>query len=101
MIGDLPYPGLIGRMLTSLKKRAYRRIGHPPSPCARTERGGGRCRNSVHCPCLADAGCEKIQRYLISPPLPPNNVRTLKDAGVQLGRLLVRDLHLFIIDHLQ
>lgn len=49
----------------------------------------------------ANAVCAKIRLYLASPPLPLNDVRALKDAGVKLGRLPLGQILLAIIDLLQ
>lgn len=50
---------------------------------------------------LLEAGCGKVQGYLISMPLPLADLATLALGGGQNSRLPVGQIHLAIVDHIQ
>lgn len=50
---------------------------------------------------LLEAGCGKVQGYLISRPLPLADLATLALGGVQSRSLPVGQIHMAIVDHIQ
>lgn len=93
--------GLIGRMLVSDKSA---RIVHSAIRMAHEldiDSVAEGVETEAQLRFLLEAGCGKVQGYLISRPLPLADLATLGLGGVQSRSLPVGQIHMAIVDHIQ
>lgn len=93
--------GLIGRMLVSDKSA---RIVHSAIRLAHEldiDTVAEGVETEAQLRFLLEAGCGKVQGYLISRPLPLTDLATLDPAGGQGRSLPIGQIHMAIVDHIQ